>query len=109
MNIKKRVLDVLKQTFEPFVNHKDVSHILQLMPTNATYYFTQADIPRALPAENVKELAKEYNLQGNVFNTVDQAYEAAQSERGVDDTIFIGGSTFVVADLLTYLDIHKEG
>ena len=92
-----------------FVNDKDVSHILQLMPTNATYYFTQADIPRALPAENVKELAKEYNLQGNVFNTVDQAYEAAQSESGVDDTIFIGGSTFVVADLLTYLDIHKEG
>ena len=86
-----------------FVNDKDISHILDMMPRNATYYFTRADIPRALPANEVKTIAEEKGLSGKAYSTVAEAYNNALTNATSDDTIFIGGSTFVVADLLSHL------
>lgn len=83
------------------VSDKDVDTVLRLLPTDAIYYFTQASVKRAMPAE---ELAKKAShLQGakeGVFQDVPSAYLAAKRNADTDDLIFIGGSTFVVADLL---------
>ena len=83
------------------VSDKDVDTVLRLLPTDAIYYFTQASVKRAMPAE---ELAKKAShLQGaveGVFQDVPSAYLAAKRNATGDDLIFIGGSTFVVADLL---------
>ena len=84
------------------VNDKDVTGILELLPHDAVYYFTQATVKRALPATELKELAATLNLHGSTYPTVSEAYEAARSEANPDDFIFIGGSSFIVADLLTY-------
>lgn len=86
-----------------FVNDKDISHILDMMPHNATYYFTHADIPRALPADEVKATALAKGLNGEAYATVAEAYQKAFASASAIDTIFIGGSTFVVADLLSHL------
>lgn len=85
-----------------FVNDKDISHILDLMPHNATYYFTRAEIPRALSADEVKAIALAKGLKGEAYATVAEAYQKAIVSASATDTIFIGGSTFVVADLLTH-------
>ncbi len=86
-----------------FVNDKDISHILELMPKDAHYYFTRADIPRALPAEDLAQIASTKGLQGIISPTVIDAYKKALSNVAEGDTIFVGGSTFVVADLLSQL------
>lgn len=83
-----------------FVNDKDIEHILQMLPKKAEYYFTQAQIPRAQSAEVVKEMALEYGLMGSAYPKVSQAYDAALNDASASDFIFVGGSTFVVADLL---------
>ena len=83
------------------VNDKDVSGVLQMMPPEAKYYFTQASIHRALPAEDLKELAARHGLHGDTFATVHQAYQKALADSSDDDFIYIGGSSYVVADLLT--------
>lgn len=75
-----------------FVNDKDISHILDMMPRNATYYFTRADIPRALPANEVKTIAEEKGLSGKAYSTVAEAYNNALTNATSDDTIFIGGA-----------------
>ena len=80
------------------VNDKDINGVLALMPKNATYYFTQASITRALPAEEFAELARQHGLNGNVYSTVEAAVHSALEEAQTDDFIFIGGSTFIVAD-----------
>lgn len=85
-----------------FVNDKDISHILDLMPHNATYYFTRAEIPRALSADEVKAIALAKGLKGEAYATVAEAYQKAIVSASATDTIFIGGSTFVVADLLSH-------
>lgn len=85
-----------------FVNDKDISHILDLMPHNATYYFTRAEIPRALSADEVKAIALAKGLKGEAYTTVAEAYQKAIVSASATDTIFIGGSTFVVADLLSH-------
>lgn len=86
-----------------FVNDKDISHILDLMPKEASYYFTQASIPRALPASSLVQTANEKGLRGETFDSVIGAYRAALESASENDTVFIGGSTFVVADLLAGL------
>lgn len=83
-----------------FVSDKDVSHILPLMPRNARYYFTRASVPRAMAAEQLAESANQAGLQGEVYPSVSEAYAAALASAKSQDTIFVGGSTFVVADLL---------
>ena len=83
-----------------FVKDKDVTHILEMFPRYATYYFTNASIPRALPAKELKALATARGLDGNDYATVAEAYKAALESAHPDDMIFIGGSTFIVADFL---------
>ena len=85
------------------VNDKDISGVLALLPKNATYYFTNASVSRALPAIEVQKLAKPNGLSGNTYDSVKEAYKAALSAASPDDLIFVGGSTFIVADLLSDL------
>ena len=83
---------------------KDVSTVLSMLPKDATYYFTQASVQRAMPAEELAKKASAFQLFSfSTFNDVDSAYQAAKSNASEDDLIFIGGSTFVVADLLESL------
>ena len=82
------------------VDDKDVTAVLKLLPKDATYYFTQADIARAIPAEQLAEQAGELGLTGSVYPIVQQAVEAAQQKAANKDLIFIGGSSFIVADAL---------
>ncbi|TGE04702.1 bifunctional folylpolyglutamate synthase/dihydrofolate synthase [Hymenobacter fodinae] len=81
------------------VNDKDVSKMLGLLPREATYYFCQATIPRALPGEELAARAAAVGLQGEVYGPVATAVAAARAAAAPDDVVFIGGSTFVVAEL----------
>lgn len=83
------------------VNDKDITHVVALLPKNARYYFTQASVNRALPAEKLMHVATNFNLKGATFACVTAAHQAAINNASPEDVIFIGGSTFVVADLLT--------
>jgi len=82
------------------VSDKDVTHILALLPKDATYYFTQASVPRALPATELALKAATFSLKGNCYDTVSKAYDAACQAAADDDLIFIGGSNFTVAEIL---------
>jgi dihydrofolate synthase/folylpolyglutamate synthase len=85
------------------VSDKDITSVLAIMPKNAEYYFTQASIKRAMPASELKEKASAYGLHGNCYPTVETALQAARNDSSDNDFIFIGGSCFIVADLLTAL------
>ena len=85
------------------VNDKDISGVLAMLPKDAIYYFTKASVSRALNENEVKRLAGEAGLEGNTYPSVKDAFEAAQASAHPDDFIFIGGSTFIVADLLSIL------
>ncbi len=82
------------------VNDKDVSKILELLPKEATYYFTKANIPRALDENELFEKAQKLKLKGKTFSNVKSAIEAAKKAVKKNDLILIGGSTFVVGDAL---------
>jgi dihydrofolate synthase/folylpolyglutamate synthase len=82
------------------VNDKDVSKILGMLPKEAVYYFSKASVPRALEASELKAQAEKQKLKGEIFSNVREAIIAAQKKAKKDDLIFIGGSTFVVADAL---------
>jgi dihydrofolate synthase/folylpolyglutamate synthase len=82
------------------VSDKDPAPVLSLLPGTARYYFTKADIPRALDENILKQKALLYGLAGESYPSVIEAFEAAKSEAGKHDLIFIGGSTFVVAEIL---------
>lgn len=86
------------------VGDKQVQEILSILPQGAIYYFTQASIPRALDAEALKREALKYGLAGKAYQDVPSAVSAAQAQTLKDDLIFIGGSTFVVADYLSFLE-----
>lgn len=86
------------------VNDKDISAVLALLPKNAQYYFTRADIPRALDAGELQQKASTFGLKGEAFNTVKEAVTEAQSNAGNDDLVFIGGSNFVVGEAIALLD-----
>ena len=85
------------------VNDKDISGVLAMLPKDAIYYFTKASVSRALNENEVKRLAGEAGLEGNTYPSVKDAFEAAQASAHPDDFIFVGGSTFIVADLLSIL------
>lgn len=85
------------------VNDKDITSVLKMMPKNAEYYFTQASIKRAMPADDLKNMAERFGLMGNSHPNVKKALEAALSDSSDDDFIFVGGSCFIVADLLVAL------
>ena len=83
-----------------FVNDKNVDEVLKLFPKNAEYYFCKAQIPRALDEKILLEKANLVSMNGKSFENVSSAYHAAKKDADKNDVIFIGGSTFVVADLL---------
>jgi len=98
--------NILKTEYEQLhmvigmVKDKDISGVLALLPKNATYYFCQPQLERALPASELAEKAKEHNLNGQFFDSVSIAIQAAKENATKDDLIFIGGSTFVVAEAI---------
>lgn len=83
------------------VNDKDVTKILKLLPKDATYYFSKANIPRALDEKELAEKAKKVGLTGKTFKTVDEALIKAKAQAKSNDLVFVGGSTFTVADVLS--------
>ncbi len=82
------------------VSDKDIRSVLSMMPHEARYYFTQASVHRSMPAEDIAALGREARLEGSVYPTVTEAFAAARTNAKSNDVIFIGGSTFVVADFL---------
>lgn len=83
-----------------FVNDKDLSSVLPLFPKEARYIFTQPGNERALPAGKLAEKAAAYGLRGEVADTVSGALARAREMASEEDMIFIGGSNFVVAEVL---------
>ncbi|TXK47679.1 bifunctional folylpolyglutamate synthase/dihydrofolate synthase [Pontibacter qinzhouensis] len=81
------------------VNDKDITTVLQLLPKTYTYYFCQAQIPRALAVGELQQQAQVLGVKGNAYNTVADAIKAAKANAAPDEVIFIGGSTFVVAEI----------
>ncbi len=90
------------------VNDKDINGVLSLLPKDAVYYFCQASVNRSLPADDVKKLAQQHGLDGQTFGSVAEAYQSALSDCQNDDFLFVGGSTYVVADFFTSL-LKKGG
>lgn len=90
------------------VNDKDINGVISLLPQNAIYYFTQASVKRALPAEKVKEIANNHGLKGEAYSSVEKALTIAKNNAKENDLIFIGGSTFIVADLIVLYKSHKH-
>jgi len=82
------------------VNDKDPGKILSLLPKNAQYYFCSFNLPRAMNAEELQVAAGEFGLKGATFPTVKKALKAAKDQANKNDLIFVGGSTFVVAEAL---------
>ena len=82
------------------VKDKDPKEVLQLLPKEAKYYFAKANIPRGLPAEELQLKAKSHHLRGMAYLSVKAAYEAALEEAQPEDVIFVGGSIFVVAEII---------
>lgn len=82
------------------VNDKDISVILSLLPQDAIYYFCQATIPRALNADELADQASAYNLKGKVYSSVKGALLSAKQNADTDDLVFVGGSTFTVAEVV---------
>ena len=85
------------------VNDKDISGVLAMLPKEATYYFTKASVNRALSEKEIQNLAGKAELHGETYPSVKEAVEAAKNNAHAEDFIFIGGSTFIVADLLSSL------
>jgi dihydrofolate synthase / folylpolyglutamate synthase len=81
------------------VKDKSIDDILAILPRDATYYFCQAKLPRALDASELAKKASAFGLQGSVIPDVNDAKVYALKNASVDDLIFIGGSTFVVAEI----------
>jgi dihydrofolate synthase/folylpolyglutamate synthase len=100
------VKQISQQTFDKLhmvvgmVKDKDITKILQLLPKNAHYYFCQANIPRALDANILAEQANQLGLIGYNCGSVQNAYLEAQKNASPHDMIYIGGSTFVVAEVI---------
>ena len=101
------VVDQIKQT--PYkklhivfgvVDEKNINKILGILPRNAKYYFTKADIPRALDENKLKSKAEKFGLKGKSYTTVEGAKKNAKKNAEFNDLIFIGGSTFVVAEVV---------
>ncbi|KAA9339838.1 bifunctional folylpolyglutamate synthase/dihydrofolate synthase [Hymenobacter busanensis] len=90
------------------VNDKDPETVLRLLPAAATYYFCQANIPRALPAGELQQRAAAEGLVGEAYGPVAAALAAARQHAGPDDVIFVGGSTFVVAEVPDLYDAEQD-
>ena len=104
--IKEIVMQLSDMTFRKLhfvlgcVNDKDIDGILHMLPHYADYYFCKADIPRGLDANILADKALEAGLRGNVYESVQQAYNSALNNAHFDDVVFIGGSNFTVAEVV---------
>ncbi len=83
-----------------FVADKDLKSIFEILPSSANYYFVAADVPRALPADRLQKFAQEYGLRGAAYSSVEKGFAAAVDGAGKEDLVYIGGSSFVVAEVL---------
>ena len=97
--LRKEAFDILHFVFG-VVNDKDLDEILPLFPKNAIYYFCKPNIPRGLDASVLAKKALEFGLHGKVYNSVSEAYKNAFQNATSTDFIYIGGSTFVVGEIL---------
>jgi dihydrofolate synthase/folylpolyglutamate synthase len=82
------------------VEDKDVYGVMSLLPKNATYYYTKGSTKRAFPETSLKVFGDQFGLQGEAYPTVQEAYKAAMTGASSEDFIFVGGSTYIVADFL---------
>jgi dihydrofolate synthase / folylpolyglutamate synthase len=103
----KEVVSQIKQTPHRqlhfvlgMVSDKDISKILELLPETATYYFCKANIPRAMEADMLKNMGQQKGLAGTAYSSVAAALEAAKQNAQQEDLVFIGGSTFTVAEVV---------
>lgn len=85
------------------VDDKDITSVISLLPAEADYYFCQATTHRAIPVEKVVALASRHGLHGEGYDAVEKAYRKAMEDAAECDCIFVGGSSYVVADFLTFL------
>ncbi len=85
------------------VDDKDVCGVMALLPRDAEYFFCQADTKRAIEAANLAKMAEGNGLRGLPYPTVGEAYSAALRASCNDDFIFVGGSSYVVADFLCFI------
>lgn len=100
--IKAQKCQKLRMVFG-MVDDKDIDTVCQMLPQNAIYYFTQASTHRAIPVDKVEAEGKKHGLHGTTYPTVEAAYQQALKDAAEDDFIFVGGSSYIVADLLTAL------
>ncbi len=104
--IKEVVLQLKQMRFNHLhivlgmVNDKNIEGMLRLFPNTATYYFCKADIPRGFDAQKLATIASEFGLRGEVYDSVWSAYNRARHAARFDDVVFVGGSNFVVAEVL---------
>ncbi|MEM9770627.1 MAG: hypothetical protein AAF889_03330 [Cyanobacteria bacterium P01_D01_bin.73] len=82
------------------VNDKDIASILPIMPKSATYYFCRPNVPRGLEAEILQSQFRAHGFIGKAYKSVNHALQAAKIEAKNTDLIFVGGSTFVVAEVI---------
>jgi dihydrofolate synthase/folylpolyglutamate synthase len=105
--IKQTIAQLKEQSYERLhivfgmVNDKDISKVLACLPTDAMYYFTKANLPRAMNEDLLMAEANKFSIKGNSFSTVKLAFEAAQENANQGDIIYVGGSTFIVAEALS--------
>ena len=90
-----------------FVKDKDVAGVLKLFPADNTYYFCAANIPRALPANDLVLIAKELGLEGNTYSSVADAVHAAKQNLTTDDALLITGSFFILGEAMEYMDVNN--
>ena len=83
------------------VDDKDLNTVMSLLPKNAIYYWTQASSKRAIPVDTIAETGRKYHLSGTKYMRVIEAYQKAVSDAITDDFIFVGGSNYIIADLLS--------
>jgi dihydrofolate synthase/folylpolyglutamate synthase len=84
------------------VADKDIAGMLSLLPKYATYYFARPDLPRGLDASKLKEQAVAFQLKGRAYSSVKNALKAAKRKAAPSDVIYVGGSTFVVAEVIHF-------
>ena len=87
------------------VDDKDISTVMEMLPKNAVYYWAQATSKRAFPSDKVAEIGKAHGLTGTNCGSVEEAYRHAMTEASPDDFVFVGGSSYIVADLLAIKNI----
>ena len=90
------------------VNDKDIDGVLSLMPKEAVYYFTQASVARALPVDEFAEKACRHGLKGGTYPNVGEAVRCALQDASEEDFVFVGGSTFIVADAYPLLEGNEK-